>query len=446
MDKDEEIKSLKETLSKIPNKTTGTFGIRLWKSWISTNVDFLYGTRNLTQSTLKFVLESFLCLIHHPESWNSIKVFTGAGFYAMNEDVQMLMKNKESEVILPDSREFFNIMTSIDLPIIPTDLHLQRCIYSTDKFSPPWVDSFDSYRTMSTSLSSGKCVGGHGFEEKTLGTIYMYLICHDVPGLLINFESLITVQEYEVILTAGLRFTWNKNMDELKKRMNTDDDRGFANGEYKVAIRNAYQNDESDEEQEILYAYHRLYDVTVIPLKNPRKRIKDEINCERITKNGIRCLQDSQLQLKIGHQCVSFCQSHIESSLSRFFEFLLSKPIGVKQDGKLTQLFIHENSILIKTNTRTSYLVLKSKVLILNSVHYFSNITDFVEFCLQDHIFESRFQISFYGQANTNVKNIKNAIYLNVNEIPTKVIASVQIMEETSDQTIFNVNIDFNFI
>jgi hypothetical protein len=409
-------------------------------------VDFLYDTRNLTQSTLKFVLESFLFLINHPESWNSIKVFTGAGFAAMNEDVNNLIKNKESEVILPYSREFFNVMTSIDLPIIPIHLHLQRCIYSTDKFSPPWVDSFDSYRTMSTSLSSGKCVGEHGFEEKTLGTIYMYLICHNVPGLLINFESLIKVIEYEVILAPGLRFTWNKNMDELKKRMHTDDDRGFANGEYKVAMRNAYQDDESDEsgeEQEILYAYHRLYDVTVIPSENPQKRIKQEINCERETKNGIRCLQDSKLQLKIGHECISFCQSHLVQAFSIFFTLLLTKPIGIKKDGKFTELQIHENRISIKTKTRTSYLVIRYNVFILNGVHYFENITEFVEFCLHDHIFESPFQLSFTGHLkDIPSHSLKNAIYLNNNS--TKVFANIQIMEY--DETLMlNVDIDIDF-
>jgi hypothetical protein len=447
LDKDEEIKSLKETLSKIPNKTVGTSGIRLWKNWISTNVDFLYETRNLTQSTLKFVLESFLFLINHPESWNSIKVFTGAGFPAMNEDVNNLMKNKESHkevataILLPESREFFNVMTSIDLPIIPTDLHLQRCMYSTDKFSPPWVDSFDSYRTMSTSLSSGKCVGGHGFEEKTLGTIYMYLICHDVSGLLINFEGLIEVQEYEVILPPGLRFTWNKNMDELKKRMKTDDDKGFANGEYKVAIRNAYESDESDEEEEILYEYHRLYDVTVIPLKNPRKRVKEPINCERETKDGIRCLQN--LKLKIGHECISFCQSHLAQAFSGFFTFLLTKPIGVKQDGKFTELQIHENRILIKTKTRTSYFIIQPNVLVLNGVHYFENITEFVEFCLHDHIFESPFQLSFTGHLKDMLPHsLKNAIYLHNNS--TKVFANIQNIEY--DETLLNVDIDIDFV
>jgi hypothetical protein len=442
LDKDEEIKRLKETLSTIPNKTVGTFGIRLWKNWISTNVDFLYDTRNLTQSTLKFVLESFLFLINHPESWNSIKVFTGAGFYAMNEDVNNLMKNRESELILPVSREFFNVMTSIDLPIIPSDLHLQRCMYSTDKFSPPWVDYFDSYRTMSTSLSSGKCVGGHGFEEKTLGTIYMYLICHNVPGLLINFESIITVQEYEVILPPGLRFTWNKNMEELKKRMHRNDDKGFANGEYKVAIRNGYESDESEEEQEILYEYHRLYDVTVIPLKNPRKRVKEPMNCEEETKNGIRCLQN--LKLKIGHECISFCQSHLAQAFSGFFTFLLTKPIGVKQDGKFTEMKIYENRILIKTKTRTSYLVINFNILVLNGVHYFENMQEFVDFCLHDHIFESPFQLSFSGTLkDMSSDSIKNAIYLNNNS--TKVFANIQIIEY--DETLMlNVDIDIDFV
>ncbi len=222
--------------------------------------------------------------------------------------------------------------------------------------------------------------------------------------------------------------------------MHSEDDKGFSNGEYKVEIKPRY---ESEEEQEFLYEYHRLYDVTMIPFENPRKRIKEEINCERVTKNGIKCLQSSKLQLKIGHECILFCQTHLIESLSNFFS-LLTQHLEIKENGEFINVNIHENRILIKTKTNTSYVFIKSNVFILNGVQYFSNIIEFVEFCIYNHIFESPLQIIFYLQWNKIPKNIKDAIYLNHS---TKVVANIQIMEydETLQTSLLSVHIDVDF-
>ncbi len=275
VDQDIEVQDLHARIAKIPNPFMGS-EVRLFKGWIKTNLDTLFQTRQYTTQTVTFVLESFLFLVNHPLHLSALKSFADAGFIAMNQDVERLMLKLRELDNRKESRIFFQLMTSSELPRIPHNLRLQRCMYSTDRFSPLDAPYFDSYRTVSTTLLLGKCVGGHAFGEKTQGRIFMYLNCPNIPGLLINFESLIRVVEYEVILGPGLRFTWNKNAnDELRLRMGFDREefeKNFANGEWKIQDKeiktkqeDSSSDDDDDDEEKPLYQHHRIYDVTFIP-------------------------------------------------------------------------------------------------------------------------------------------------------------------------------------
>lgn len=278
IDESPEIRDLHNKIEKIDTSSVSQHGVRLWKGMMKSNLNLLFYSRQYTAENVKFVINSFLFLKDHQKSWLSIKIFTDAGFMLMNQMIEAFMLQNQEHDANTETQNFFDAMTCADLPILPIDLKLQRCIFSTDCFSPLDADFFDSYRAVSTTLVQGRCVGGHSFDEKTQGKIYMYLKCVNVPGLLINFESLISVtDEYEVILPPGLRFTWQKSASEseLKTRIgefaNLEHNATFANGEYIIHGQQSDNDEEEEEKEEALREHHRIYNVSCLPKSCKRK-------------------------------------------------------------------------------------------------------------------------------------------------------------------------------
>jgi hypothetical protein len=63
-----------------------------------------------------------------------------------------------------------------------------------------------------------------------------------------------------------------------------------------------------------------------MPQTQIKKTRKGYLNCERATKNGLRCLNMGKYGFKIGPECYQFCGNHIQSTLTKLFELLLLGP------------------------------------------------------------------------------------------------------------------------
>ena len=54
-----------------------------------------------------------------------------------------------------------------------------------------------------------------------------------------------------------------------------------------------------------------------------KKKQKKYANCERATKGLIRCINMQRFKMKMGQECVSFCQKHIVEAISKVLLIIL---------------------------------------------------------------------------------------------------------------------------
>jgi hypothetical protein len=180
-----------------------------------------------------FMLESYEFLLKHRDAWKAIHEFSGTWFYKMNQDVEKLVRGDNTPLEAPQwSTELFKLLTSPNLPLLPTTTVVARCVKSSkpleeEKKDNKWFDieekdSFELHRPSSTTLMT------EGFCGKGSGTlIYMWIKSFGVHALCIDFEPLHQIAEEEVILPPNIKMTWNKNTAELKSRMSDAFDENY---------------------------------------------------------------------------------------------------------------------------------------------------------------------------------------------------------------------------
>jgi hypothetical protein len=66
-----------------------------------------------------------------------------------------------------------------------------------------------------------------------------------------------------------------------------------------------------------------------VPTQRERKPYKD---CNRATKNGMRCLRFSKNTFKIGTECYDFCAEHVQEALVKLLQ-LLTGPLAFRKKG-----------------------------------------------------------------------------------------------------------------
>ncbi len=82
--------------------------------------------------------------------------------------------------------------------------------------------------------------------------------------------------------------------------------------------------------------------------KVTKKERKGYLNCERATKNGMRCLNLSKNNFKIGPDCFQFCRDHVAEALARLIDLLF---------GKLYFLQLDMNDRLVRKDCHYSVYV-----------------------------------------------------------------------------------------
>jgi hypothetical protein len=208
----------------------------------------------------RFLLQSFLFILKRNSRWPIFSQFAGYAYFIMNQEIEFIAKDpsragEKSEL----SRQWYEIMTSPDLPIVPRNLILSRCNYSVQG-TFDWLDKayVDSYRTTSCSLKElTKCAGiPYGVVN---ARIEMYIACN-VPGLYIGFKNLVRFDEREVVLPPGIRYTWQRDaLDRIPSEIRNDKSFETIDGElrskYKVA---------PEGEGERFYVLYRSYNATFI--------------------------------------------------------------------------------------------------------------------------------------------------------------------------------------
>jgi hypothetical protein len=73
----------------------------------------------------------------------------------------------------------------------------------------------------------------------------------------------------------------------------------------------------------------------------PQKERKGYLNCERATKNGMRCLNRSKNNFKIGQDCYQFCTEHVAEALARLIDMLFGKLYFLQMD--MTDRFVRKD-------------------------------------------------------------------------------------------------------
>lgn len=272
---------------------------------------------NLSLDQTKFVLESYWFLLHNSWTWQSIQEFANNSFTVMNENIEKIMLKNDKNVDM----KWYETMTSPDLPLIPDDMLLMRCISSTKNFDVIHMDFFDSYRTSSTTLyKHGMCLGKP--LDEIDGQIEQYITCNKMRGLYISFGNMNGRAEKEVVLPPGIRFVWNKNAsDRLKPEIKLN----FKDGQT-VELNHNYMN-----------IYHRSYDVEFIPKPIADKFPNEEIS-QRIKnmKLGIEKLQNIFDQHKKNRK-EHLVQSFLFKSQQRARERIKQKAHNKKEEELLIE-------------------------------------------------------------------------------------------------------------
>lgn len=268
------------------------------------------------ESRMKFVLESYLFCLNNPDSWEIISYFAGSGFQFLNYDIELLSKKIKDPKLLIEtqSKKWYEIMTSSDLPIIPEDLVLKRCNYTfvgKDTFDIVNKDYFDSYRTASTTLFDiGYCSNGTGIgnKGKLVGSMFAFMKCQKIKGLYINFNF--GNDEQEVVIPPGIRYVWNKNEEEVKKRIPVEYHKKYENGQF-IA---------QDQWDDTMMEYYRCYDLSFIPNPDEDKFISEDI--------ALR-FQNMQLGIKKINQI--FAKHKEDRTKVRISEYLLKSKQRAQQ-------------------------------------------------------------------------------------------------------------------
>lgn len=169
-------------------------------------------------------------------------------------------------------------------------------------------------------------------------------------------------------------------------------------------------------------------EILQVNLPSGAKKQTDEAQCQRKTKQGMRCLQMSKFGLKIGADCVGFCVKHLQSSLYRFLQ-MLKEPMALRIESRLVHIVSTDSMILTVGNSQTH----------LNRLGK-SDLMAFVK------SLEGSMRVNFYAtipaiQDLPTEPNITQRIALNARHAPVTVNADVR-QVELGDPTQLHVTID----
>ncbi len=166
---------------------------------------------------------------------------------------------------------WYELMTSTELPLLSSSLIVERCTWSSSSFDVVNKDSFDSYRTTSTSLHQGLCVGLP--QGVVNGQVHMLIQARNIPALFLLYGQNPFVNfEYEIVLTPGLRFTWIKKAPEvtgLEREIALSEEIGGEWTRSETQITKGLGGD--------WLRYYRMYEAQFIPIPEEKKFINPTI-------------------------------------------------------------------------------------------------------------------------------------------------------------------------
>lgn len=253
---------------------TATQELKMPEQEIATKyLRFLDGRKELTLATTRFVLQSYLYILKATyDQWLALYAYTNTSGYAeINKNLEDFKRGKAALKY----KTWFDVLTGPDLPEIPPELILYRCIYNVrETFDVLEQEFFDNYRTVSTSMRTGECVGGLNQNQVIDARIFMIIRSVRAKGLLMVFNT--KYVEYEVVLPPGIRLTWDQEPDENHKELlaaqasfiglDTEEHQGELVSTQETPIRGAMHIVLAR-----VFTYFRVYTASFIPNPEPER-------------------------------------------------------------------------------------------------------------------------------------------------------------------------------
>lgn len=234
------------------------------QSLVQTFLNFFADRGVLTGNTARFVLESYLFILKaSPAEWQEIDHYTREKSGAMNQDIEMLQTGLRQQ---PRFSTWYSFITRPDLPMVPPDLLLYRCIYTRESFDVLNMQFFDNYRVLSTSVKEGRCADPAVPNQTAIqAEVRMVIRPRGLKGLLLVFPTY--HQEFELILPPGVRLTWDQEADlalvEVESKQSKGPTHDIAGERVTVEPESFFDLDTMQMSQ--LHVHYRVYDATFIP-------------------------------------------------------------------------------------------------------------------------------------------------------------------------------------